>query len=90
MKAKSGRNSQDKGTVQVEDNKYSKKMYHISVRSKISPRILHLDRTHKNFDNLENINNRRNICGLLRQDSELFKINPLTSAGAAGVGNDAE
>ena len=65
-------------------------MYHISVRSKISPRILHLDRTHKNFDNLENINNRRNICDLLRQDSELFKINLIASAGAADAGDDGD
>lgn len=65
-------------------------MYHISVRSKISPRILHLDRTHKNFDNLENINNRRNICDLLRQDSELFKINLIASAGCAGAGDDGD
>lgn len=75
------------GTSQVQDSKYNKKMYHISVRSKISPRILHLDRTFKNFDNLENVNNRRNICDLLRQDSELFKINPFASASSAGAGD---
>ena len=51
---------------------------------------MHLDRTHKNFDNLANVTNRRKICDLLRQDSELFKINPITAGGAADEGENCD
>ena len=49
--------------------KFKKKTYHISVRSKISPNILTLDKTHVNFDKDYNIKNRARIVKLLRQDS---------------------
>ena len=44
-------------------------------------------RTHKNFNDFENVNNRKQICDQLRQDSELFKVNQ-NHAGANDLGDE--
>ena len=48
--------------MKLQDSKYNKRLYAISIRSKISPQILHLKKDFKNFDKEENIEHRKKIC----------------------------
>lgn len=63
-----------------ENTRGPKKLYHISVRSKISPQILQLATTHKNFDTEVNVKQRAKICALLRSDSEMMKLQKQSAA----------
>ena len=67
--------------MKLQKSKYNKKLYAISIRSKISPQIMHLKKDHNNFDKEENIEHRRKICDLLRQDSQLDNVHLIHRAG---------